>query len=642
MDVPAHDTFVDFFDSAAVGFHLVSADGTILYANRAELEMLGYAREEYVGRNIREFHVDTPVIEDILRRLGRGETLRDYEARMRAKDGSTRHVLMTSNVRRDEAGDFLHTRCLTQDVSEWRRSESARRTTEARFETLARVAPVGLFRTDAQGDCVYVNEHWCELTGLVAEEAMGAGWSATLHPEDRQRVFDEWYRATRTHAEFISEYRFRHRDGDIRCVVGRGLPEVVDGVVRGYIGCISDVTARRLHESDRERHFEDNRRLAAIIDTSDDAIVSKDVNGFILSWNRGAERIFGWTAAEAVGQHITLIIPPERHPEEDEVLARIRRGDMVDHFETVRVTKDGRYVDISLTVSPLKDVSGRIIGASKIARDITERRRLERERDRLLEREQEARREAEASNRTKDELLAVVSHELRTPLNSILGYARLVQNGALDDAARKHAVDVIVRNATALSGVVDDLLDLSRLVTGGLTLTLERCSVVDVVEEAIDVVRPAVDSKRLAIDLAGDASAEVFCTPDRIRQVVLNVLMNAIKFTPAGGHIDVSVRRCEQEVEIAVRDDGEGISQAALAHIFEPFRQEDRSTTRAHGGLGLGLALVKYLVELHGGRVTAESPGKGLGATIRTFLPVNSGPSPQSRPSTTGDTQGGQ
>jgi PAS domain S-box-containing protein len=356
--------------------------------------------------------------------------------------------------------------------------------------------------------------------------------------------------------------------------------------------------------------------LAAIIDSADDAIVSKDLNGVILSWNRGAERIFGWTAAEAVGRHITLIIPEERRAEEDEILARIRRGETVDHMETARVTKDGRRLNISLTVSPVRDRTGRIVGASKIARDVTERRRLEDERDRLLI-------EAEASNRAKDHLLATVSHELRTPLNSILGYARLLDSGGLDEAARRHAVSVIIRSATTQVQLVDDLLDLSRVVTGRMQLTFEKCELPALIEGALDIVRPAADAKGIALitAIAPDVG-QVLCAPDRLRQVVWNLAINAIKFTPAGGRVEVTLRRSEVNAEIVVADNGVGISPEVLPHVFQLFRQEDSSSTRAHGGLGLGLALVKSLVELHGGQVRAESAGKGKGACFTVVLPL--------------------
>ena len=637
-------TFRDFFERAAVGIHFVGADGTILYANQTALDLLGYRRDEYIGRPMSDFHVDAHVIEDILARLRRGETLHDYEARLRARDGSVRYVLITSNARRGPGGEFLHSRCVTRDITELKRADAERQATQARFELLARMAPVGLFRTDAAGDCIYVNQRWCEITGLTPEQARGSGWAATLHPEDRARVFDEWYRAATTGTEFHAEYRFVHPDGTVRWVVGRGLPERAGEALVGYIGAVADVTDRKEGELEREHvlaqeqearaeaerlnrakgeFLEQRSRLAAIVDNADDAIVSKTLTGIIRSWNRAAERLFGWTAEEAVGRHITMIIPEERRSEEDDILARIRRGEMVDHFETIRMRKDGRRLHVSLTISPVKDAEGRIIGASKIARDITERRRMEEERERLLAREREAREEAEAANRTKEQLLAIVSHELRTPLNSILGYARMLQTGDLDVEARPHAVDVIVRSASAQARLVEDLLDLSRIVSGRLAFSLEECEAAALIADALDAVRPAADTKtiRLVSDVAPDLG-RIVCDPDRLRQVVWNVVMNAIKFTSVGGRVDVTARRRGSELHVAVADNGVGISAEALPHVFEPFRQEDSSTTRHQGGLGLGLALVKQIVELHGGRVTASSPGKGQGSTFEVWIPV--------------------
>jgi PAS domain S-box-containing protein len=409
------------------------------------------------------------------------------------------------------------------------------------------------------------------------------------------------------------------------CVAKDGRP--VD--VSLSVSPIHDATGRVVgasrvaHDvSDRRQHEMSRARLAAIIDSSDDAIVSKTLDGIVTSWNPAAERMFGWTAAEAIGQHITLIIPRERHAEEDDVLARIRRGERVDHFETVRVTKDGRRVDVSITVSPIRDGSGRIIGASKIGRDIGERRRLEDERVRLLAREQEARREAERLNQSKDELLATVSHELRTPLTAIFGWARMLQTSAMDEAGRARAVDAIVRNASAQSRLVEDLLDLSRLVTGRLRLEFEAVDLSAVIEAALETVRPAASAKAITLTPVLDRSlGATKGAPDRLQQVVLNLLTNAVKFTPPGGRVEVALRPADTGVDIVVKDTGEGIAPEILPHVFEPFRQEDSSSTRAHGGLGLGLSLVRQLVELHGGRVHAESPGKGQGSTFTVTLP---------------------
>jgi PAS domain S-box-containing protein len=389
----------------------------------------------------------------------------------------------------------------------------------------------------------------------------------------------------------------------------------VSGRVVGASKVAHDVSDRRLYQISRAH-------LAAIIDSSDDAIVSKTLDGIITSWNPAAERMFGWTAAEAIGKHITLIIPRERHAEEEGVLARIRRGERIEHFDTVRITKDGRLVDVSITVSPIRDGDGHIIGASKIGRDIGDRRRLEDERVRLLAREQAARQEAERLNQSKDELLATVSHELRTPLTAIFGWARMLQTTAMDEAGRARAVDAIVRNASAQSRLVEDLLDLSRLVTGRLRLEFEAVDLSAVVEAALETVRPAADAKDITLTSELDRSlATTKGAPDRLQQVVLNLLTNAVKFTPSGGRVVVSVRPADKTVDLVVRDTGEGIAPEVLPHVFEPFRQEDSSSTRAHGGLGLGLTLVRQLVELHGGRVHAESPGKGQGSTFTVTLP---------------------
>ncbi|HUF92205.1 MAG TPA: ATP-binding protein [Candidatus Limnocylindria bacterium] len=364
-------------------------------------------------------------------------------------------------------------------------------------------------------------------------------------------------------------------------------------------------------------------RLAAIVDSSDDAIVSKDLFGVITSWNPAAERMFGYSAAEAVGQPIYLIIPADRQHEEEGVLRRIRAGHKVHHFDTVRVAKDGRLVPVSLTVSPVRSAGGDIIGASKIARDITGRQLAEQERTVLLAREQTARADAEALNRTKDEFLATLSHELRTPLNAIFGWARMLQTGTVTGATAQRAVEAIVRNATAQVQLIDELLDVSRIITGNMRLDLRPVDIHAVIETALDAVRPAAANKGLRIETMLDPRAgPVTGDPNRLRQVVWNLLSNAVKFTPAPGRVQVRLQRVSSRVEIVVSDTGQGIAPDVLPYVFDRFRQGDSSITRRHGGLGLGLSLVRHLVDLHGGTVTGHSPGVGEGATFVVTLPA--------------------
>ena len=362
--------------------------------------------------------------------------------------------------------------------------------------------------------------------------------------------------------------------------------------------------------------------LAAIVESSDDAIVSKTLDGVITSWNGGAERMFGWPASMAIGQHITLIVPADRRAEEEEVLARLSRGERLDHFETVRVARDGRLIDVSLTVSPVRNRLGQIVGASKVARDISERRRLEEYRDLLLKHEHQARTAAESLIRAKDQFLATISHELRTPLNAIFGWAKLLEKPELDERSRKRAITAIVNGASAEARLVEDLLDLSRVVTGRLRLDMESISLREVVEAALETVRPAATAKQVELSAALDEVGQMLGAPDRLQQVVWNLVANAVKFTQRGGRVDVALRRVGDHAEVIVRDTGEGISPAMLPYVFQEFWQEDSSVTRPHQGMGLGLTLVKHLVELHGGHVRAESVGKGEGATFTVALPL--------------------
>jgi PAS domain S-box-containing protein len=462
--------------------------------------------------------------------------------------------------------------------------------------------------------------------GWTAAEAVGQPITLIV-PDDRRAEEDDVLARIRR-GERVDHFETVRRTRDGRLVdmsITVSPVKDADGRIVGASKVGRDITERRKGEATL-------RRLAAVVESSDDVIVSKTLDGIVTSWNPAAERTFGWTAAEAVGQPITLIVPDDRRAEEDDVLARIRRGERVDHFETVRRTRDGRLVDMSITVSPVKDAAGRIVGASKVARDISERRRLDDQRVRLLAREQEARRQAEALNNAKDELLAIVSHELRTPLNSIFGWARLIQSGSLDEAARARAINTILRNASAQTRLVEDLLDLSRIAAGRMRLDFERVDLNATIEAALETVRPAARAKDITLVATLDGSLGAMeAAPDRLQQVVWNLLMNSVKFTPSGGRVDIASHRRAGSVAIVVSDTGQGIPAEVLPHVFEPFSQEDSSTTRAHGGLGLGLALVRRLVELHGGTVVAESSGKDRGATFTVALPLPVSQEPETR-----------
>jgi len=350
-------------------------------------------------------------------------------------------------------------------------------------------------------------------------------------------------------------------------------------------------------------------RLAAIVESAEDAIVSKDLDGIIQSWNHGAERIFGYTAEEAIGRSITIVIPDDRLDEEAEVLRRIRAGLAVEHFETVRRRKDGSPIDISLTVSPIRTSTGEVIGASKIARDITEQRRL--------------REIAEEASRLKDEFLALLSHELRTPLNTVLGYARMLrkEDSRMVGDLRVRALDALERNADALSRLVADVLDTSRSVSGKLRLDLEPAPLEEIVSEAVRTVSPPAEAKDLSFEIHCEPGISVRADRDRLQQVLWNLLSNAIKFTPAGGTVSLRTRRDHGSIVISVEDTGIGIAPEHLPHVFQRFWQAHTGASREFGGLGIGLTLSRHLVEMHGGTIAVDSLGPGRGTTFTVLLP---------------------
>jgi PAS domain S-box-containing protein len=363
--------------------------------------------------------------------------------------------------------------------------------------------------------------------------------------------------------------------------------------------------------------------LAAIVGSSDDAIISKDLDGIIQSVNAAAERMFGYRADELIGRDIRILIPPERQAEEDVILGRIRRGDRLDHFETVRVAKDGRRMDMSLTVSPVLDEAGVVIGVSKIARNITEQKRAMEERERLLEAERAARAEAERSSRVKDDFLAMVSHELRTPLNAILSWTELMMRGRDDPKILDRGLDVVARNTRVQAQLISDLLDISRIVAGKLRLENQSLDLASIVSDAAETVRPDAEAKQIVLTTTLASGGPIAGDPARLQQVIWNLLSNAVKFTPPGGNVSVFLRETATHAIVTVTDDGAGIAPEYLPHVFDRFHQADRSTTRRFGGLGLGLAIAKHLVELHGGTVHAASEGPGRGASFTVAIPAS-------------------
>jgi len=375
----------------------------------------------------------------------------------------------------------------------------------------------------------------------------------------------------------------------------------------------------------RARESEAQARLAAIVTFSEDAIISKTLDGIVTSWNSAATKIFGYLPEEMIGRSITTIIPVDRLNEETTVLSAIRRGDAIEHFETIRRRKDGTLIPVSLTVSPIRGPSGEIVGASKIARDITARVQGDEERALLLSNEHAARRQAELANQAKDEFLAMLGHELRNPLGAISNATLILEHLGSRDDATAAARDVIARQTVNLARLMDDLLDAGRILGGKITLQRQSIDLSQVGGRALATLRSAGQLADHRVDLEA-VPAWIDADPTRIEQIITNLVTNSLKYTPAGGSIRINVVPEGPMVVLRVEDSGLGIEPTLMPRIFDPFVQGQVPADRSKGGLGIGLTVVKQLVDLHGGSIEAQSAGRDRGTTFTVRLP--SAPAP--------------
>jgi PAS domain S-box-containing protein len=349
--------------------------------------------------------------------------------------------------------------------------------------------------------------------------------------------------------------------------------------------------------------------LAAIVESAEDAIISKTLDGIITSWNRGAEQIFGYTADEVVGKPILILIPPDHHDEEPQILQSIRQGKRIEHYETIRQGKDGSLIDISLTVSPIKDTDGKIIGVSKIARDISYQKTVE---NRLIE-----------ADRRKDEFLATLAHELRNPLAPIRSGLEIIRRVIDDHAKLNETLDIIERQTNQIIHLVDDLLDISRITQGKIKLRIERIELKTAIEIALETSQGLIDESQNELTVTLPYKP-IYIEGDltRVVQIFLNILNNAAKYSDPGGKISLVVSKEDTQAVIRIKDTGLGIAREMQPKIFEMFGQIQTVNEQARGGLGIGLSVVKKLVKMHGGGVKVFSEGLGKGSEFIIRLPL--------------------
>ncbi len=396
-----------------------------------------------------------------------------------------------------------------------------------------------------------------------------------------------------------------------------------DGAVIGGLCVVRDITDQRhAYELAHEAH----QRLTFHVENSPLAVVEWDSDFCVSRWSESAERLFGWKAEEVLGKHVTdwKFVFADDVNDVVHLTSKQREGaETRGVLRNRNYTSDGSIVHCEWYNSVLNDDEGKLVSVLSLVLDVTARELAAQERAGALLREREAREEAEKADRLKDEFLATLSHELRTPLTSVLGWATLIRSGDIDEANYAIALETIERNARLQAKLIDDLLDVSRIITGNLHLELLPIDLSPVVEAAHDAVRPTAEAKGIQMRTSLLPSAcSIKGDSNRLRQVVWNLLLNAIKFTPRGGSVYTELHCNEASVMLTVADTGEGIDADFLPHVFDRFRQAEGSISRRQGGLGLGLAVVRHLVELHGGSVSAASEGKGKGAIFKVELPL--------------------
>jgi PAS domain S-box-containing protein len=505
---------------------------------------------------------------------------------------------------------------------------------EERFRLLVEsVRDYAIFMLDPQGFVLTWNAGAERFKGWRAEEIIGQHFSSFYPQEALDRHLPEHELAVAAVEGSYEDEGWRVRKDGTQFWADVVITAMRDsgGRLVGYAKVTRDLTQRRGHEEALRRSEERFRLL--IEGVPEYAIFMLDPNGVVITWNVGAQRIKGYAAGEIIGQHFSIFYPPEANeagwPAHELQVAQ-ERGSFLD--EGWRLRKDGTTFWANVTITALRDDSGQLLGFAKLTRDMTEHKRAEaleqagQHREEILEAERSARMAAQRASRVKDEFLATLSHELRTPLSAILGWTQVLMRShkAPEPTDLRRAIEVIDRNARAQVQLIDDLLDLSRIMTGKIRLDLQQIPILDVVQTALDSAMPAAEAKNIRLRaLLDPVRSIVNADTARLQQVVWNLLTNAIKFTPKGGQVQVLLQRVNSHMELSVSDTGIGMPPSFIPHAFDRFSQRDSSTTRAYGGLGLGLAICKQLVELHGGSIRASSEGEGKGSTFSVELPVS-------------------
>lgn len=627
---------------------MADASGWISWYNQRWFDYTGTTLDEMQGWGWQQVHhpdhVDR-VVERLRHSIQTGEPWEDLFP-LRGKDGVYRWFLSRALPIRDEAGNILRWFGTNTDITEWKQAEETLAQREAELRLVTDTVPALIAFVDAEQRYRFNNQGYEDWFGQPATEIYGKHIREVLGDATYEKVRHKVEQVL-AGQEVSYELQFVSKDGKIRYVSATYVPRFSSqGTVEGFVSMINDISDRKQAEA-ALRHSEDRLRMAlesARLGTWDWNLITNE-----LIWDASCKRMFGLPPeAESsievfyAGLHpddrdrVEQIIQDVLNPASDNTYkAEYRTIGIQDGIERWILAKGQAYFDPNGTPR-------RFVGT---VLDISDRKQAEDEREQLLQREQAAREAAERANRIKDEFLTVLSHELRSPLNPILGWAKLLQKRSFDEAQTKEALAIIERNARLQTQLIDDLLDVARILRGKLKLNQVPLNLANVVESAIETMRETAESKSITLNADVTDIGQVYGDNTRLQQILWNLLSNAIKFTPSGGQVEVRLEQVSGEEQrgkgatgqehsapslspspsyarITVTDTGKGIKPNFLDHIFESFRQEDASTTRQYGGLGLGLAIVRHLVNAHGGTITADSAGEGQGATFTVCLPL--------------------
>jgi PAS domain S-box-containing protein len=598
-----------------------TTDGIVTHWNPGSERLYGYTSDEMIGQSISRIIPErsSDGMGNILSLVRDGETFRT-EAQRRRRDGSLVWVSITVSPVKDRDGVIVGCTGIHSDITARRQAaeELARR--ESQLADAQRVAHIGSWEWDIPRNEISWSDELYRIHGLDPNRSLEAGFDAFMdgvHPDDRDMVDEVVKAALAEGGPFEYHHRCVRPNGEVRALHAHGRVELDESgqPVRTF-GTCQDVTELKRMEAPM-------RHLAAIVESSEDAIVSKSRDGVVTSWNPGAARLFGYEAEAIVGRPVHVLVPEGRKAEEREILENVLAGNGVLNYETQRQRKDGKLVDVSVTVSPIKDGEGTIVGCSSITRDVTERKRIQEEADRL-----------------KDQFFATVSHELRTPLTSIIGYTDLLLAGDAGELTeqQRRFLQITERNAKRQLRLVGDMLFVSKAEAGEFKIELGSVDVDRLAAGCVEAARPAAEQRGIDLVYSGEHTPKCEADGDRIAQLADNLISNAIKFTPEGGLVRVDLCVEAEQIVLEVANTGSYILPMDRERLFDRFYRASSACDDAVQGVGLGLTIANAIVKAHGGSIELESEVQ-TGTVFRARLPIHepSDASSLSRPDRNGD-----